>query len=123
MNPEQAKTSVRWFVATFGGALAGYFAAWSGWFSAGQIIGALNSEAFLSIAASIVMLVWGLITHTQKNAIAVVDTMAKDPESPVKGVVLTNTIAGFDIAKAIPGSTTVVAGTPDAKAIATPGAV
>jgi hypothetical protein len=120
MNPEQAKSSVRWAVATFGGGIAG-FAAGKGWASADTVMALLNSEMFTSAAVAAVPLIWGLFTHTQSNAVAVVDAIAKDPASPVKGVVVENTAAGRDLAKEMPGSTTVVAGTFDAKQIATPG--
>jgi hypothetical protein len=119
VNPEQAKSSARWFVATFGGAAAGWFAA-KGWFTIDQVTSVLNSETTISILASAAVFVWGLFTHTQKNAVAVVDTIAKQPDSPVKAVVMEPTPAGRDIAEAIPGDTTVVAGTQAAAAAVKP---
>jgi hypothetical protein len=118
MNPEQAKSSVRWAVSAFGGAAAG-FVAGRGWASAETVMAVLTSEVFMSAVAALIPLIWSMFRHTQAGAVAVVDTIAKDPESPVKGVVLTNTVAGRDLAAAIPGSTTVLAGTHDAKVIAT----
>lgn len=120
MNPEQAKSSVRWAVGAFGGGVAG-FAAGKGWASADTVMSLLNSEVFMGAAASAAMYVWSQFTHTQANAVAVVDALAKNPDSPVKGVVLTNTIEGRDLAKEMPGTTTVVAGSHDAKQIAAPG--
>lgn len=120
MNNEQAKSSVRWFVTTFGGVLAGYFAAWSGWFSAEQVVGALNSPLFLSVASSLVMLVWGLFSHTQTNVVAVVTEIAKDPESAVKGVITTNSVEGAVLAKSIDGPV-VSAGTSAATELAKAG--
>lgn len=70
MNQEQVKDGIRWMVSTFGGVLAGYFAAWSGWFSADQIIGALNSPTFLALASSVVMGVWGLFANTKAATVA-----------------------------------------------------
>lgn len=70
MNSEQVKSGIRWFVSTFGGVAAGYFAAWSGWFSADQIIGALNSPTFLALASSVVMGIWGIFNKTDKNIVA-----------------------------------------------------
>jgi hypothetical protein len=70
VNKEQVNSGIRWFVSTFGGVLAGYFAAWSGWFSADQIVGALNSPTFLALATSIVMGVWGIFNKTDKNIVA-----------------------------------------------------
>lgn len=116
MNEEQVKSSLRTLIATFGGIVAGWFAA-KGWFTIDQVTSVLNSPVFLSLAASIVMGAWGLITHTKTNAVNVVNNM---PE--VKGVVTNSTAAGVELAKAIPGPTVAVAGTTDAKAIATQGA-
>ena len=115
MNEEQVKSAIRWMVATFGGVVAGWFAA-KGWFTIDQVEGVLNSPVFLSLAGSIVMGAWGLVTHTKTNTVAVVNSM---PE--VKGVVTAPTAAGVELAKAIPGPTVAVAGTTDAKAIATQG--
>ena len=119
MNTEQAKSSVRWFVATFGGVAAGWFAA-KGWFTIDQVTSVLNSETTISLLASAAVFVWGLFVHTQKNAVVVVDTIAKQPESPVKAVVMDATPAGRDIAESIPGNTTVVAGTAAATVAARP---
>ena len=119
MNPEQAKSSARWFVATFGGAVAGWFAA-KGWFTIDQVTSVLSSETTISLMASAAVFVWGLFVHTQKNAVAVVDTIAKQPDSPVKAVVMEPTPEGRDIATSIPGDTTVVAGTQAAAAAVKP---
>lgn len=117
MNQEQVKSGIRWLVSTFGGVLAGYFAAWSGWFSADQIVGALNSPTFLALASSIVMGIWGIFNHSDKGLVAAVGVRAEDPASPIKGVVLTNTPEGKELEKATP-NTVVVAGSPEASAIA-----
>jgi len=109
MNTEQAKSAVRSLVATFGGLVAGWFAA-KGWFTIDQVTSVLNSPTTISLLASAAVFVWGLFTHTQKNAVAVVDTIAKQPDSPVKAVVTESTVAGRELAEAMPGSTTVVAG-------------
>ena len=119
MNPEQAKSSARWFVATFGGVIAGWFAA-KGWFTIDQVTSVLSSETTLSLMASAAVFVWGLFVHTQKNAVAVVDTIAKQPDSPVKAVVLEPTPTGRDLAESLPGDTTVVAGTQAAAAVVKP---
>ena len=117
MNPEQAKSSARWFVATFGGAAAGWFAA-KGWFTIDQVTSVLNSETTISVLASAAVFVWGLFVHTQKNAVAVVDTIAKQPDAPVKAVILEPTAEGKALAEAIPGNTTVVAGSSAAVTLA-----
>jgi hypothetical protein len=110
MNQEQLKSGVRWIIATFGGVIAGWFAA-KGWFTIDQVTSVLNSPTTVSVIVSIASLIWGLLTHTQTNAVAVVDTIAKQPDSPVKAVVTEPTIAGRELADSIPGNTTVVAGT------------
>lgn len=117
MNPEQAKSSVRWMVTTFGAGIAG-FVAGKGWASADTILQVLNSPAFLSAGASLVMLIWGLVTHTDKNTVAMVAAMAEDPLSPVKGVITTNDMAGRELAQAIPSPTVVPEGTSQAVKIA-----
>jgi hypothetical protein len=117
VNTEQAKSAVRWFVSTFGGVIAGWFAA-KGWFTIDQVLSVLNSPTVLSLAASVAVGVWGLFVHTQSNAVAVVDTIAKQPDAPVKAVILEPTPAGIALAQTIPGNTTVVAGSSAAVTLA-----
>lgn len=115
MNQEQVKSAIRSLITTFGGVIAGWFAA-KGWFTIDQVTSVLNSPTTISILASIAAGAWGLVAHTQKNAVAVVDTIAKQPDSPVKAVVTEPTDAGRALADALPGNTTVVAGTTAAAA-------
>jgi hypothetical protein len=117
MNIEQAKSALRSFVATFGGFIGGWFAA-KGWFTVDQVTSVLNSPTTISLLASIAVFVWGLLTHTQKNAVTVVDAIAKEPDSPVKAVVVEPTTEGRELAAAMPGNTTVVAGSTVAATIA-----
>jgi hypothetical protein len=117
MNTEQVKSAVRWLIATFGGVVAGWFAA-KGWFTIDQVTSVLNSPTTVSIIASVIAGVWGLFVHTQQNAVAVVDTIAKQPDSPVKAVVTEPTVAGRALADSIPGNTTVVAGSIAASTLA-----
>jgi hypothetical protein len=119
LNPEQLKSGVRWVIATFGGVIAGWFAA-KGWFTIDQVTSVLNSPTTLSIIVSIASLIWGMFTHTEANAVTVVDTIAKQPDAPVKAVILEPTEAGKALAESIPGNTTVVAGTIAATAAAKP---
>jgi hypothetical protein len=119
MNEEQVKSGLRTFLATFGGLIAGWFAA-KGWFTINQVESVLNSPTFISLAGSVIVGIWGIVTHTQKNAVAVVATIAEDPASPVKGIITTNTLAGRDLAKDIPSDLVVPAGTADAAAMARP---
>jgi hypothetical protein len=117
MNAEQVKSAIRWAIATFGGTVAGWFAA-KGWFTIDQVTSVLNSPTTISLIASIAVGIWGLVTHTQQNAVAVVDKIAKQPDSPVKAVVTEPTQEGRELAAAIPGNTTVVAGSSAASNLA-----
>jgi hypothetical protein len=107
MNPEQLKSGIRWMIATFGPFIIAH-----GYASQGTL------ELVGGILISLAPLVWGMFTHTQTNAVAVVDTIAKQPDSPVKAVVTEPTAAGRELAEAMPGSTTVVAGTQAAATLA-----
>ena len=100
MNTEQAKSAVRWLIATFGPFLIAH-----GYASSGTL------ELASGVLISLIPLAWGMFTHTQTNAVAVVDTLAKEPDSGVKAVVTEPTAAGKALAAAMPGDTTVVAGT------------
>lgn len=118
MNQEQIKSAIRSLITTFGGGIAGWFAA-KGWFTIDQVTSVLNSPTTISILASIAAGAWGLISHTQTNAIAVVDSIAQQPNSPVKAVINKDTPEGRNIAAALPGNTTVVEGSQAAAAVAT----
>ena len=78
-----------------------------------ETVGNLTST-ILVIAGPIMIIVsavWSLIDKTKTSMVAKVDAMAKDPTSPVLGVIMAPTAEGKDLAASIPGSTTVVAGT------------
>jgi hypothetical protein len=109
MNPEQLKSGVRWVIATFGPFLIAHGYATSG-----------TLELAGGVLVSLAPLIWGLFTHTESNAVAVVDTIAKQPDAPVKAVILEPTEAGKALAESIPGNTTVVAGTAAATTAARP---
>jgi hypothetical protein len=51
LNKEQVKSAVRWFGATFGGAIAGFFVA-KGWLTADQVMSILTSEVFVGVVAT-----------------------------------------------------------------------
>lgn len=79
------------------------------------------SATILIIAGPIMIIIsaiWSLITNTRSSMIAKIDTMAKDPASPVAGIIMSNTKEGKEIANNLPGVTTVVAGTSEATSIA-----
>lgn len=99
MNLEQVKSAVRWVIASFGPIIIQH-----GYASAGTL------EMMGGVVVSLAPLIWGMLTHTQTNAVAVVDTIAKQPDSPVKAVVTEPTDAGRELANSLPGNTTVVAG-------------
>jgi hypothetical protein len=101
MNTEQIKSAIRWLIGAFGMGLAGWFAH-SGYVSQQQVMDVLNSPVFMSLAVSLVSAVWGLVTHTQSNAVAVVAKIAADPTSSVVGVVTTNDAAGRTLANSLP---------------------
>jgi hypothetical protein len=107
MNEEQAKSFERWVSATIGPFLISH-----GYLNDG------NLQLILGIFVSLAPLIWSMFNHTQSNAVAVVDALAKDPANPVKAVILQSTSAGRELAEAIPGNTTVIAGTVAATAAA-----
>lgn len=63
-------------------------------------------------------LIYGQWTNTQTGLVKAVDTLAKDPTSPVVGVIVSSSTDGKELAAAIPGDTTVPAGTIQAAKIA-----
>lgn len=111
-NAEQIKSALRWFVQTFGGMIAGWFAA-KGYFTVDQVVTVLNSPALLATAATIITGIWGLFVHTQANAVATVDAIPA-----VAGVVVKNTDDGHALADAAPSSTVAVEGTAAAASVA-----
>lgn len=52
--------------------------------------------------------VWSFVTNTRASLVKKVDDLAKDPTTPVVGVVVANTPEGRELAASIPGNTTVV---------------
>lgn len=116
MNIEQVKSALRWFVTTFGGGIAGFFVA-KGWFTIDQVNSVINSPAILSLSATVIVGIWSMFTHKQSNAVAVVDNIAKQPDSPVKAVITEPTKEGQELAMSLPGNTTVVAGSTKAQEV------
>ncbi len=60
----------------------------------------------------------GLHNASPEAKVKAVDALAKDPTSPIVGVVTANTPEGKAIANSIPGNTTVVANSPGANSVA-----
>lgn len=111
-NDEQIKSAIRWLVASFGGMIAGFFAA-KGWFTVDQVLSVLNSNTFIGLIVSLVGLVWSVVARTKTNMVLAVNAL---PE--VKGVVTMPTTAGAALATSIPSSTVVTAGTQGAADVA-----
>jgi len=88
------------------------------WPLLGTILDPATQAALGTVAAAIVVGIWSQLTKSPAAKVAMVDALAKDPESPVKGVILESTIAGQAMARSLPGKTTVVAGTFDASTLA-----
>jgi len=118
MNPEIMKGQLRSLLIAAAGMVVGWFA-YRGWISAERAMDILTGPVLGAMATMATGFIWSGLTHRQDNAVAVVDAMAKDPASPVKGVIVEATIAGRDLANSIPGSTVVMAGTHEATTIAT----
>jgi hypothetical protein len=70
------------------------------------------------VVSGIVVGIWSQLTKSDAGKVAMVDALAKDPTSPVRGTILDNNTAGREMAASLPGQTTAVAGTVSAKAIA-----
>jgi hypothetical protein len=114
-NSEQIKSGVRWAIATFGAAAAGFIAG-KGWATSEQVMGVLTSDEFIqgiSAVATILALIWGLFVHKQQNAVKIASEIPH-----VAAVITSDTPAGKELAAAIPGPGVVVAGTVAAKAVA-----
>jgi mannitol-specific phosphotransferase system IIBC component len=119
MNPEMMKGQIRTLLVAVGGLIAGWFMS-KGWLSQetwAAIVASPVTPALVTVAAGFI---WSALTHTEKNAVAVVGAIALQPDSPVKGVITEPTIAGRELAKSIPLDTVVSAGTHEAATIARP---
>ena len=114
MNPDQIKSLVRSLVGTFGGMIAGWFAA-KGWFTVDQVLSVLNSPTVIGIVSSVVMAAWGLFTHTTVNTVAAANALPQ-----VAGVITMPTVEGRALAEAIPDKSVAVAGSVDAATVAGP---
>ena len=90
---------------------------------AGIAIGrGLVDEHTATVLVGVIMWVLGLLwsgkVNTQHSIVSSVDAMAKDPYSPVAGVITVNSPAGRELAQSIPGNTTAPADSPAAATIA-----
>lgn len=115
MNPEQSKDLVRHVVTLFGGMIAGWFAA-KGWLTTEQVMGVLNSPAFIGIVGALVTGAWGFISRSDKNMVA-----AADAVPGVQGVITKRNQEGIALAESVPSETVAPAGTVQAEAVAKQG--
>jgi len=115
-NQEQIKSAIRWLITAFGMGAAGWFAH-SGYITQAQVMDIFNSPTFMTIAVAVVSGIFGLLNHTQANAVAVVSKIAADPASPVAGVITTDTVEGRALAKSIPTAEIAPANSIDANSI------
>lgn len=114
MTPEQVKNLAQQTMAALGPLviLLGYSTtdAWGKWSAAVVMVA--------GAVATIIGVIYGMWTNSQTGLVKAVDALAKDPQSPVAGVIVTQTPEGKELADAIPGKTTVTAGTVDAAKLA-----
>lgn len=114
MNPEQLKTILR-SVLVAGGSSLGTFLVTKGYLTADQVA-SLASQIDWGAAAGFLVsafgIVWGVLDRRKSALIASVDKL---PE--VRGVVLSPTKAGADLAEAVPSNTVVTADAPGARAL------
>ncbi len=77
--------------------------------------------AIMSAAGPMMILggmVWGVLDKRQSSLVSKVDVLAKDKDSPVVGVIVSNTVAGKELAETVGSNTTVPAGSAQASRIA-----
>lgn len=112
-NQEQTLALVRWGQATFGPIVVSHgYATSSNW------------EILCGIIISLIPLIWGIFAHTETATVAAAAKIASDPASPVKGVVIEQTVAGTkmldDVLSANPKAVIAQAGSLGAEIIAKP---
>lgn len=113
MNPEQTKSAIRSILIGISCLVAGWVAS-KGYMSQEQVSAILTSPVAAALATAVASGVWGVVNKTEKNSVAIVNEIAKQPDSPVKGVVTEATPAGRELAASIPGALVVTAGTAEA---------
>lgn len=94
-----------------------------GWFTTGQVD--LWIQVVMQAAGPLAMIagvIWSYKVNRPVDLVASVVKMAEDPTSPVKGVVVDKSIAGFDLKKELASDKIATAGSPDAKQFAAQGA-
>jgi hypothetical protein len=115
VNQEQVKSALRWVLTTGGGYLLA-LAVQKGWFTADNakgIASLFSSEFVVGLISAGGALIWSMIAKTAPNLVSTVDNLPQ-----VEGVITKPTEEGKELAKAVPSSTVVPAGTTAAKSIA-----
>ena len=110
MNRAQVEKLVRWALSGLGGFLVGWAASRGNQW--GDIISnLLSSELVIGLITSAGVGLWAWISCRIPAIAALVDSLAKQPDTPIQALVLTKSPEGAAIANSLPGNTTVVAGT------------
>lgn len=115
-NKEQVKSGLRTLIATFGGVLAGYFMA-RGWASSETVMSVLTSEAFLSLSASAIVFIWGIVSKTRNNLLITAGQQTNDKgEKLVASMTLTDSQVAAEVNPQVTARVTAVKDKPpDAK--------
>lgn len=90
-----------------------------GWMKPDEVGGFIATA--LSVAGALLIIVsaiWTLVTNARNALIKKADVIAKEQDSPLKALVMTNTREGREMAESLPGMTSVTAGTTEAAAVA-----
>lgn len=117
MNMEQMKDQLRVWIIGLAGTALGWFAS-KGWINEQQVSAIISSPVAIAAATMAAGAVLSFLNRTEKNSVAILDKIAKEPDSLVRGVLLEPTAEGVALANTLPGSTTVPAGTVGAAALA-----
>jgi hypothetical protein len=111
MNPDLLRKSARWLITGVGGALIG-FAAGQGWALDELINQLMSSELVIGAVAMGLSYLWLFASSRVPALVKLMDLFAKDPSNPVVATVVAPTPEGKAIAQNV--DTAVVAGTPAA---------
>ena len=117
MNRAQVEKLVRWALSGLGGFLVGWAASRGNQW--GDIISnLLSSELVIGLLTSAGVGLWAWVSGRIPAIAALVDSIAKQPDTPIQAIVMAKTTEGVALAQSLPGNTTVVAGTAAANEMA-----
>lgn len=115
MNPDFTRKSAMWILTTLGGFLTGWAASRGNQW--GDIINQLlSSDTAIGLVALAISAIMTWVTSRLPALVHVMDLIAKDPNTPIKGVVVENSPEGRELAAKV--ETVVAAGTPAAEVVA-----